>query len=379
MSHEPEIHIMPYSKRKWFFIVLCVLFAILLPTMIFYTSGYRIDLDDTENRIVTTGGMYITTDNLDVDVYLDDEQVRRPRLFRSAYYIQDIESGLHRAVVQQDGLHTWVKDLPVDPYMVIEAAAFNMPIKPQLRHITEYSTNEGKKVISAIASSSILFTEATTTDEIYFATTTATSTYDINSEYIFVDQLFSTSSATSTSLVERFIAGVDLFGFATSSGTTTVFTGPEKGNISLVEHDEELYARWGGSDNNIPYYYCVANVSTTTIADRYGEHVAVQVEEQSLSTTTPLYIDDNRICRKEIKIDRKRQDVFFYDFVPGSSDLVLLQLEDGLYVSEVDDRAWQNTQMIFPGTGFRVLVEIDTIYIEQDGHYMELLVEIPEV
>lgn len=381
MSHEPEIHIMPYSKRKRFFIGLCVLFAILLPTMIFYTSGYRIDFDDSDNRIVTTGGMYITTDNLNVDVYLDNDQVRRPRLFRSAYYIQDIESGPHRAVVQQDGLHTWVKELPVDPYLVIEVAAFNMPLTPQLRHITEFVTKEGEKVAPAAASTSPLFTQATTTDTIFFATTTATSSYDINSEYLFVDRLFSTSSATSTTLVDRFLAEVERFGFATSSGasSTAALNFPTKGSISLVEHGSELYARWTGSDSNIPYYYCVAKVSDETIADRYGEHVAVQIEEQGLSTTTPLYIDENRICRKEIKIDRKRQDVLFYDFVPGSSDLVLLQLEDGLYVSEIDDRAWQNTQLIFPGTDFRVVVESDSIYLEFDDYYVELLVEIPEV
>ncbi len=371
---------MPYTNRKRFFIGLCVLFAILLPTMIFYTSGYRIDLDDSENRIVTTGGMYITTDNLSVDVYLDNEKVKRPRLFRSAYYIQDIESGIHRAVVQQDGLHTWVKELPVDAYMVIESAAFNMPLVPHLRHVTEYATETGEKVVVTSASTSILFTSATTTDELFFATTTATSTYDVSNEYLFVEELFSTSSASSTTLVDRFLAGVERFSFATSSdsATTTVFTGPEKGNISLVEHDNELYARWNGSDSNVPYYYCVANIATTTILERYGEHVAMQVAEQGISTTTPLYIDENRICRKEIKIDRKRQDVFYYEFVPGSSDLVLLQLEDGLYVSEVDDRAWQNTQKIFTGTEFKVLVEDNIIYIELDGHYAELLVEIPE-
>jgi hypothetical protein len=314
---------------------------------------------------------------LDVDVYLDDEQVRRPRLFRSAYYIQDVESGMHRVIVQQTGLHTWVKELPVDPYIVIEAAAFNMPLQPQLRYIPQYTSPVGEAVVPVVASTSPFFSLATTSQTILFATSTATSTYSLNLEYEFVETLFSTTTATTTSLVERFLAEVERFGFATTTTATTtdVFVPPSKGNIQLIERDGEIFAQWVGSYNSIPYYFCVANTPASTIAERYGEHVAEQVSEQTVSTTTPLYVDENRVCRREIRIDRKRQDVIFYEFLPGASDLVLLQLEDGLYVSEIDDRAWQNTQQIFPGNGFSVLVENDVIYLKLGELYAELLKE----
>src|SRR6056297_1974740 len=170
MSHEPEIKILSQDKRQRFFLVLLGLFVILLPTMIFYTTGYRLSFDDTQNRILTTGGVYITTENLDVDVYLDDERVRQPRLFRSAYYIQDIESGIHRVVVQQDGLHTWVKELPVDPYIVIEAAAFNMPLLPHTRPVSQYFAPTGEAVFPSSASSSMLLVGSTSTQPIIFAT-----------------------------------------------------------------------------------------------------------------------------------------------------------------------------------------------------------------
>jgi len=382
MQREPQIEILPYSKRKSFFIGLCVVFAILLPTMIFYTTGYRVDLDDSENRIVTTGGLYITTDNLEVDVYMNDEQVQRPRLFRSAYYIQDVQSGMHRVIVQQDGLHTWVKELPVDPYMVVEAAAFNMPLQPQLRHVSEFSIDTDTVVVPASASTSPFFTVATTTGKIVFATTSATSSFERSGEYDFVQTLFSTSTASSTSLIDRFLSEVERFGFATTTNNTASTSDllvPTKGNITLIERDSDLYAEWTGSDSSIPYYFCVTNTATTTISSRYGEHVAEQIQTQSLSTTTPLYVDSNRICRTEIKIDRKRQDVLFYEFLPGASDLILMQLEDGLYVSEIDDRAWQNTQQIFPGSDFTIKIENDTIYIKQGNQYAELLREIPQL
>ncbi len=382
MSQEPEIKMLPYKNRQRFFAILCTVFILALPALIFYTTGHRLNFDDSaQNTIVTTGGMYITTDNLDVDVYLNDEQVRRPRLFRSAYYIQNIESGIHRAVVQQNGLNTWVKDLPVDAYMVIEAAAFNMPVTPQVRLISEYVDEDQVAVFPSTASTSRLFTEATSTVPYVFATTSATTSLTFNPEYEFVLSLFSTSSATSSSAFGRFLNEVERFRFSTTTeegvaSTTEVFR--ERGNIRLLEREDGLYASWVGDMENAPYYFCVSNRSTSTIAERYGTHVADQIAAQQLSTTTELYIDDNRICRQDIKIDQKRQNVYHYNFLPGTSDLVLLQLDDGLYVSEIDDRAWQNTQKIFDGSNFEVLVENDSIYLKIENNVVELLTEIPE-
>ena len=84
------------------------------------------------------------------------------------------------------------------------------------------------------------------------------------------------------------------------------------------------------------------------------------------------------MCRSEIRIDRKWQQIKYYEFFPRSSDLVVLQLEDGLYVTEIDDRAWQNTQMVYPGDNFETVVTDTNIYIKEDGRYFELLTTIDE-
>lgn len=382
MSTEPEIKLLPYKNRQRFFAILCTIFVLALPALIFHTTGYRLNFDEgSEKTIVTTGGIYITTDNLEVDVYLDDEQVRRPRLFRSAYYIQNVESGIHRAVVQQNGLNTWVKELPVDPYMVIEASAFNMPVLPQVRLIPEFFDSQQTAVFDASASSSTFFTEATTTVDYMFSTSTATTSLIANSEYEFVASLFSTSSATSTTPFGRFLGDGELFRFSTTSETsvpTTTELFKENGNIRLIKTDVDLYASWIGEMDTAPYYFCVTKSSSTIIAQRYGTHVAEQIEEQRLSTTSELYVDDNRICRQTIKIDRKRQDVTYFDFLPGTSDLVLLQLEDGLYVSEIDDRSWQNTQKLFPGNDYEIVIDNNAIYLKIDDVIVELFTEIRE-
>jgi hypothetical protein len=384
MPQEPQISGMSSRRRTVFFWGLVLIFLALLPTMIFYTTGYRFDIfnDETPN-IVTTGGIYISTQSTDVDVYLDEEQIERPRLFRNAYYIQDIESGVRRVVVQGEGIQTWVKKIPVNSHIVTEAAAFNLPTVPRLRPVTEFQTSTGTAVYFASSTPATLFANATSTQAFMVATTSKTSDYIINPEHEFVVSLFGTSSATTTSIFAEFLLEMDRFRFmapgeqaaTTSTSTPTII---ERNNIRLTTRELELYAVWQGKDQDVPYYFCVSSSSAASTTARYGEHVSDVVFPQlgTTTATSTLVMLDNRICRTEIKLDRLRQDVYLYDFFPGSSDLVLLHLQDGLYVTEIDDRAWQNTQLLYGGDDFRVIIENGLIYVEEGDVYFEIITEI---
>lgn len=380
---EPEIKALSYQRRERFFWLLVVVFLVALPSLIFYTTGYRLSFEDEATSIVTTGGMYVTTDNLEIDVYLDEEQVERPRLFRSAYYIQNISEGQHRIVVQRPDLQTWVKVLPVYSHIVTEASAFNMPLEPHLRPITKYVTATGTPVYFVATSSERVLTKATSTEPFVRSTSTATSTLQLNEEFAYVASLFSTTSTSSRSVFETILDTVERFRFATTSpteiATTSTTTEPERverGDAELIAQNGELYARWNGTVSNIPYYYCVSSSTPSITAELYGDHVQAAIAEMEISTTTDLLIENSRICRPEIKLDRLRQDVYYYNFFPNSADLVLLQLENGVYVTEIDDRAWQNTQPLYPGNDLSVVVENDTIYLMEDGLFFEIVTEI---
>lgn len=381
MPKEPQVKSLSYHHRQGFFWLLVLVFLVALPSLIFYTTGYRLNFDNQETSIVTTGGMYITTDNLDVDVYLDEEQIGRPRLFRSAYYIQNIEAGLHRVVVQRPDLQTWVKLLPIDPYIVAEASAFNMPLVPHIRPIAKFNSSAGEQVYVMASTTLNLFPKATTTVPYKIQKKTSTSTHQTNGEYAFISSLFATSSTSTRSVFERLLDEVQRFGFSTTSTTAgAAATGTEPvvmlGNLRIIERKGELYAAWSGSIQDIPYYFCSIDSSPSTTAKRYGNHVAGEIERLRLSTTTPLVVEGNRVCRPEVKLDHLHQDVYFYDFFPNNSDLVLLQLEDGLYVTEIDDRAWQNTQLLYPGNDFQVVVENGLIFIHEGDFYFEIITEI---
>lgn len=383
MENEPQIASLSKSRRNILFFLLVIVFLITLPAMIFYTTGYRLSFDNEETSIVTTGGVYVTTDNLEVSVYLDDEKVESPRLFRSAYYIQNIEAGQHRIVVQRPDLQTWVKELPVDSHIVIEAAAFNMPLVPNVRPITRYIVNDNLPVFTGVASGTDLFAKSTTTTFVYATSSTATTSYQVNEEFDFVKSLFSTTSTSSLSVFERVLDGVERFRFATTTRTTSttieVEELVERGNMSLVERDEEIFAKWNGDAGSIPYYFCISNLAASTTAERYGDHVSEAFVSAQVSTTTRIIVDPDRFCRTEIKLDKLRQDVYFYNFMPTNSDLVLLQLEDGLYVTEIDDRAWQNSQLLYPGDDFRVVIENGAIYIFEGDTYFEIITQIEPI
>ena len=379
-NQEPEIKIMTYESRQRFFFTLLVVFLVSLPAFIFYTTGYRIDLGNEESAIVTTGGIYITSENLEVDVYLDEKQVDRPRLFRSAYYIQNIENGLHRAVVQKPDHHTWVKVLPVDSHIVTEAAAFNIPTTPHVRLIPEFINASKQGVYVSASTTTDLWPKATTTSDFIVMTKLASTTLIRNEEYNYIASLFA-SSTVEASLIDRLGAEINRFQFATTSVATTSTSTEsfkERGNMRITERDDDLYVNWEGSVDSTPHYFCVTNTASSSIASRYGDHVDVQFKDQEISTTTPIIYDDSRICRTQIKVDRKRQEFKLYDFLPNSADFIVLQLEDGLYITEIDDRSWQNTQLAYPGSDFNVVVTNDNIYIEEDGLYFELLFNIEE-
>jgi hypothetical protein len=384
MPQEPQISGMSSRRRAIFFWGLVLVFAMALPAMIFYTTGYRLTFEeDAQTMVLTTGGVYISTQSTDVDVYLDEEQIERPRLFRSAYYIQNIDAGIRRVVVQGEGLQTWVKEIPVDSRIVTEAAAFNLPKIPRLRPITEFQTTSGAAVFFSSSTANNLFANATSTQDFVVSTTIRTSDYVPNPEHEFVVSLFGTTTATTTSIFTDFLRDMDRFRFmvpgeevATTSTTTPAII--ERSDMRLVNRALELYAVWQGESWDVPYYFCVGSSTIASTSERYGEHVAAAVFTQlgTTTATSTLVMVDDRICRTEIKLDRLQQDVFLYDFFPDSSDLVLLHLEKGLYVTEIDDRAWQNSQLLYPGTNFRTIIENGLIYIEQGDDYFEVIPEI---
>jgi hypothetical protein len=81
----------------------------------------------------------------------------------------------------------------------------------------------------------------------------------------------------------------------------------------------------------------------------------------------------HRTCRSKIRIDTGSHDVVYFTFMPGTTDVVLLHRDDGVYAVEVDDRSWQNSQRLYPYPVDAVIVNNGNIYIKNGANFLELL------
>jgi hypothetical protein len=63
------------------------------------------------------------------------------------------------------------------------------------------------------------------------------------------------------------------------------------------------------------------------------------------------------------------------DFFRGSTDFILMTLEDGIYVVEVDDRAWQNIQPLLIGENLNVRIENGLIYVYDGELIYQIILE----
>lgn len=383
MPATPEVTPLSYGRRRRFFYVLVLVFVVAVPIFVFYATGYRYDFWSDSPAITTTGGLYISAEAEDNQIFLDEEEVTSLRIFRSAAYIQGIAPGVHRVHVQAPGVHTWVKELPVFGQIVTEAEAFNLPVVPQIRPITPWQTATGTIVYLDTASTSVPFAFASSSVSLMATSTTATSSFERSSEYEFVDSLF-TATTTEPTLVGRVVEEVSsAFRFADPAATNTPATTTVlRDDVQLYERADEVYARYVGSPNDTPYYFCIPFGRNASTSELYGEHVAALLA-QAISDIEPErseqeLAEGERWCRKEIRIDRKWQTVHWFNFLPESSDHVLLLLDDGLYVVEIDDRAWQNTQVLYPGDNLEVALNGGQIFVKDSGYYLEVFTELIE-
>ncbi len=380
----PTPHVQPLSKRHRtvIFLLSLFLFLVLVPLLVLYAIGYRIDLASESQNFRAVGGMYVSTDTDQAEIYVDEAEVEDMRLFQQAAYVQNLNAGLHQIHTQGVGIQTWVKELPVFAHLVTQARSFNMPATTTVRYVAPYVTDAGEPVYQATATSARPFQHATTVQDVLFATSSLTTLGEVNPEHTFLVQLLASTTEDRAVLAEKEAYTPPAFSFEPPKvfPTTTASTTRLEGDMALTMQDDELYARWEGSMNDIPYYFCVFTDSYATTSALYGEHVAEQLFLDSASTTalaSTTVAQNGQLCRSEIRIDRKWQSVIWFEFMPDNPNLVLLQLQDGIYVVEVDDRAWQNVQQLYAGDYLTMVVDGGQIFVQDGDIIFEVLTEAP--
>jgi hypothetical protein len=377
---QPVVKPLSYFHRNFIFITLTVIFALSLPAFIFYGMGYRYSFFAETPTITVTGGLFIASEVSDIQIYIDDIDVNNARVFRKASYIQGVEPGLHKVHVQSPGLHTWVKDLLVNPQIVTEAEAFNLPLRSQVRPVTEYLTKQGEVVYFGTATSTNLFIDSSSSLSIIFSNKKATSTLVANSEYKLINEMFiEKASSTASRLAWEKIQESEKFGFATTSrsmpeinySTTTVVSD----KLMLYKNGEDVFVKALGIERQIPHYFCTTQLATSTNSNLGAVYTSNNSSSSLITDNTNN--EQPRVCRTDIRIDRKWQTVHDFNFLPSNTNLILMQLDDGVHVVEIDDRSWQNAQLLYPGKDLEMLIYGGSIFIKDRGYIFEALTTIP--
>jgi hypothetical protein len=371
-SMQPIVKPLSRWRRKVVFGLLLLAFVVSLPAFIFYAAGYRYDLSSPAVLFTATGGFYISAETDGSQIFIDDQEILNARTFRNASYIQGLEPGLHQVHVQAPGFHTWVKNLEVLPHIVTEAEAFNLPIIPQVRLITPYQAEDGTSIIFTKTSSSTVLTNASATTPYRLSTSTATSSLQVNQEYALLEALFAEQASTSLAITRQGRGEEEKkFNFATTTletNTVMATTTIEREGLRLFKRGDDVFVSLLTADkNDIPFYFCREELVAST---------SVELLEVTAVSNTPL--PTREICRFEIQIDRKGEKVIAFDFHPTDVNFVLLQLESGLYMVEVDDRAWQNSQPVYVAPGLAFVVNKGGIYLKEKGTLFEVLLDIPK-
>lgn len=385
MPSEPVVKPLSLTRRRFLFASLVMSFVVALPLFIFYATGYRYNPFAEVPILTATGGMYITTDVDDSAIYINEEPVVGVRTFRSASYLQGLPAGVHRIHVQSPGTHTWVKELTVLPHIVTEASAFNLPLIPHVRFVTPYQTGAGLPVVYVASTSSLPYAFATTSDSFIATTSRATTSLSVNREYERVAALF--ADKASTTLARERVAtdlrrAAERFGFATTSVPTTTpaavaTTTVVFDDLMLYQAGDDVYVKALGSGREVPLYFCAVTPEEVKRAEDL-----LSTAETATSTADSLSVIElrpgnvGRECRTDIRINRLGQKVKDFTFMPGDGNLVLLNLEQGLYVVEVDDRSWQNTQSLLPGSDLAMVVDGDRIYASSTAGVVEVYTEV---
>ncbi len=157
--------------------------------------------------------------------------------------------------------------------------------------------------------------------------------------------LQSTSTATGTKSVTQgkketseYTSIVSLFKSALASSTATSTDVLKiRRKLSVENKKGMLHVVWTGDNDALPHYFC-----------------------------------ENEVCKEEITI-RNTNPIISFDFLPGRDDLIIFSTQDGIFVSEIDNRSKQNVDIVKLGKKLDVRVKTnDTVYIKNNKQYFSV-------
>ncbi|MFA5208363.1 MAG: PEGA domain-containing protein [Candidatus Paceibacterota bacterium] len=110
---------MTKRTRTVLFILMVLVFAVIAPSIIMYSQGYRFDIK--KMKFLETGGIYIKTIPSDAVVTIDNDYKNRTSGFSKDVLIQNLLPENHNIKIEKENYYSWEKNLEVKEKKVTEA------------------------------------------------------------------------------------------------------------------------------------------------------------------------------------------------------------------------------------------------------------------
>ncbi|OGG58400.1 hypothetical protein A2765_05635 [Candidatus Kaiserbacteria bacterium RIFCSPHIGHO2_01_FULL_56_24] len=155
----------PAQRRRLYFMLFLLLFAILLPAVILYADGWRYK---PGFGLVRTGGVYIDVPYPDAAISINGVQsghsgfLQRGFLQRG-FYIGNLAPSAYVVRVDRTGYRSWGRILVVEPQLVTDARVLLIPDEIDLTRLAVTGTASSTKLVSRPTYDSYIAAFATST------------------------------------------------------------------------------------------------------------------------------------------------------------------------------------------------------------------------
>jgi len=298
----PDIKPMSKKRRFLFFILFLVVFVIVAPLIVLYSSGYSISFSGEEEgwglSIARTGGIFISVPESGATVTLSGLSKKTTNFLLRDIFFDRLPPRTYAVEVEKPGLKKWVKNVKVFPEIVSEAYPFLLPEKIDLKEIGQLTT-----ISNGHSTTSVEYLEA---KEMFDAK----------------DELMKENS------------------ISTTSTSTTIFLNVKK-KIAIDISKQGVEATWTGDKNDSPFYFC-----EQTEEGKVCESKVLVYESQNVKTVDfypdrkDIYIiaAGSRILITELDIRPPQNSFYLYE--GNKPDFVLkggtVFIKDGAKYFKVD-------------------------------------------
>jgi len=113
---------MTKKTRTILFLICLFLFILIAPSVIFYSQGYRIDINPPAGgiKITQTGGLFLKIVPKQVEVFVDEKLKKKTDFFFGSALIENLLPKKYKIQIKKEGYYPWEKNLEIKEKEVAE-------------------------------------------------------------------------------------------------------------------------------------------------------------------------------------------------------------------------------------------------------------------